>query len=84
MKLFWYRIIYLKVSIEECLERIKDHCVNMYTGEILSRKAIMGNQVLEKQVMTHPADETYKVICEHENMNESVIQVSSTCRLYKV
>lgn len=50
--------------------------MNMYTGEVLSRKTIEGNQLLEKQVMSHPNDETCRVTGDHEIVNEATIQVS--------
>ncbi|XP_039300650.1 adenylate kinase 8-like isoform X1 [Nilaparvata lugens] len=50
------KIIFLEIPSEVCYKRLKDRCINMYTGEVLSKAKIADNPVIQNQTTTHPHD----------------------------
>ncbi|RZF48160.1 hypothetical protein LSTR_LSTR009849 [Laodelphax striatellus] len=50
------KIIFLEIPSEICYKRLKDRCINMYTGEVLSKAKIADDAVIKNQTTTHPHD----------------------------
>uniref|UniRef100_A0A1B6L896 Adenylate kinase 8 n=1 Tax=Graphocephala atropunctata TaxID=36148 RepID=A0A1B6L896_9HEMI len=60
------RVIFLDIDVNECLARLEDRVVNMYTGDLHSKKSIEANSSLKSQTLPHPDDDSCKVTEENK------------------
>ncbi|XP_046675044.1 adenylate kinase 8 [Homalodisca vitripennis] len=73
------RVIFLDIDGNDCLTRLEDRVVNMYTGSLHSRKAIEGDSFLKSQSLPHPDDESCKVSEEIKFYMSSVNAMIDYC-----
>uniref|UniRef100_A0A1B6FAH0 Adenylate kinase 8 n=1 Tax=Cuerna arida TaxID=1464854 RepID=A0A1B6FAH0_9HEMI len=73
------KVIFLDIDGNECLARLEDRVVNMYTGSLHSKKAIECDPLLKSQCLPHPDDESCKVIEEIKFYMSSVNAMMEYC-----
>ncbi|XP_075228169.1 adenylate kinase 8-like, partial [Lycorma delicatula] len=66
------RIIFLQADRKSCMDRLLDRGINMYSGEIMSKKTLAEKRRIYNQLLTHPSDCYYKVAMEQEILSSEI------------